>query len=224
MTGVIFDIDGTVLDSMGIWDNLGEYYLRTLGKKPEKYLGRILYPMSLEESAAYLKSKYGLSESESAIREGFLRIVDRFYREEVQPVPGAVEFVRALAERGIPVIAATTGDPDQLMAAFVRLGIDRNLSRIITCMELHTSKRETLIYREAARRLGTRLEETWVFEDMEIGVRSAKEAGCHVCAVTGASSETESGKTGMSGIADLTVPDFADRDRIFRAMGLKLQP
>lgn len=224
MTGTILDIDGTILDSMKIWDSLGERYLHLLGKKAEMGLGRILYPMSLEESAAYLKTNYGLSQSEAEIQSGFMHIADQFYREEVQPVPGAVEFVRALAKREIPVIAATTGDPDQLRAAFVRLGIDGELSGIVTCLELHTTKRETLIYREAARRLGARPEETWVFEDMEIGVRSAKAAGCHVCAVTGVSSEAESGKAGMSEIADLTVPDFMDRERIFHAMGLKLQP
>ena len=58
ITGAIFDIDGTLIDSMKIWDNLGERYLLKLGIQPKANLSRVLYPMTLNESCLYLKNHY----------------------------------------------------------------------------------------------------------------------------------------------------------------------
>ena len=57
----IFDVDGTLLDSMGIWEDAGARYLRGIGIEPEEGLGEILFPMTIEEGAAYVKEHYGLS-------------------------------------------------------------------------------------------------------------------------------------------------------------------
>ena len=70
--GMIFDADGTLLDSMPIWDDLGVRYLKELGVEAEPGLPEILFRMSLEESAAYMKRTYGLSQTEEEIRRGVL--------------------------------------------------------------------------------------------------------------------------------------------------------
>ena len=67
--GVIFDVDGVLLNSMPIWENLGELYLRSLGVEAEKDLGEILFTMSLEEGADYLISQYGLNKTPEEIVE-----------------------------------------------------------------------------------------------------------------------------------------------------------
>ena len=73
--GVIFDVDGTLLDSMSIWEDAGARYLKSLGAEPEENLGKILYPMTIEEAAAYLKKQYHLEWEESRIVQGILDTV-----------------------------------------------------------------------------------------------------------------------------------------------------
>ena len=105
--GMIFDADGTLLDSMPIWDDLGVRYLKELGVEAEPGLPEILFRMSLEESAAYMKRTYGLSQTEEEIRRGVLAKLEDFYVNEVQAKPGASEYLRALHKRQIPMMIAT---------------------------------------------------------------------------------------------------------------------
>ena len=85
----VFDIDGTLLDSMPFWDFLGERYLRKRGELPEPGLRDILFPMTVEEGVHYLKTAYYLPDSEGAIRNGLYRIAEKFYREEAALKKGA---------------------------------------------------------------------------------------------------------------------------------------
>lgn len=176
--GVIFDIDGTLLDSMGIWADVGARYLtEQAGVTPEPGLGKILYPMSLEEGAAYVKERYGLAESPEQIKKGVLEIVKKFYYEEAPLKEGAEEFLKTLEEKRIPVVAATSGDMDLALAAFQRLGIGGYFRDVLTCSQVGAGKDSPLIYQKAAKLLDIRPEETLVVEDALFAVKTAKAAG-----------------------------------------------
>lgn len=86
--GVIFDVDGTLLDSMGIWDDIGGKYLRRLGIEPELELKDILFTMSIEEGAAYVDEHYHLGKGPEEVAKGVADIIRDFYYEEVQLKPG----------------------------------------------------------------------------------------------------------------------------------------
>ena len=73
--GTIFDLDGVLLDSMGIWEDLGARYLRRLHITPEPGLNEVLFPMSMEQGAAYLKAHYPLQQSEAEICGGIARML-----------------------------------------------------------------------------------------------------------------------------------------------------
>ena len=83
--GVIFDFDGTLFDSMFIWDTAGETYLRAIGKVPEEELQSKLKPMSLYQSAAYIRACYSIPMSTEEIMEGINRTVEDFYFHTVEP-------------------------------------------------------------------------------------------------------------------------------------------
>lgn len=183
MKAAIFDADGTILDSMPIWQELGDRYLAQRGVRPEPGLGDILYPMSLEEGCAYLKRRYGLPESPAEIGKGVEEILAAFYRAEVPLKPGAGDYLQRLHERGIPMLIATSSRREPLQWAFQRLGIDGFFREILTCQELHTTKRDPDIYLEGARRLGTKPEDTAVFEDVLYGILAAKRAGFETYAI-----------------------------------------
>ncbi len=87
--GAIFDLDGVLLDSMGIWEGLGARYLRRLRITPEPGLNEILFPMSMEQGAAYLKARYPLQQSEAEICCGIAQMLEDYYVREVPAKPGA---------------------------------------------------------------------------------------------------------------------------------------
>ena len=99
--GAIFDVDGTLLDSMPIWENASERFLEGLGIEAEPGLNEIMFRMSLDEGAAYLRSAYNLAMTDQEIKEGVLGVIRDFYFYKAQPKPGALEFLQELKERHI---------------------------------------------------------------------------------------------------------------------------
>lgn len=175
--GAIFDVDGTLLDSMEIWENAGARYLRGIGIVPEENLSEILYPMTMAEGAAYVKERYSLSAALDEIIQGVLDAVRDFYFYEVRLKPGVKEFLAGMAERGILMAAATASYREHIETAFRRLGIDGYFGRIFTCAEVGAGKRYPLIYEKAAEYLGAKPGELLVFEDVLYAVETAKRAG-----------------------------------------------
>ena len=144
--GMIFDIDGTLLDSMPIWYDLGERYLRSLDIMPQSDLGCTLNSMTLEEGIMYLRSQYDLKQSPSQIRHDLKGIMDVFYRREVQTKPGVKAFLRTCHGRNIPMVLVTVGDAELAQAALMRNGIWQYFAGLLTCEAFHTNKHAPCIY------------------------------------------------------------------------------
>lgn len=179
----IFDVDGTLLDSMGIWDDAGKQYLKSVGVQPKPGLSEILFTMTIEEAAAYLKKEYRLTQSEQQIRRGALDILRDFYYYEAPLKERAKELLEELHCRNIPMAAATSSERGYVEAAFARLGILNYFARIYTCTEVGAGKQNPLIYQMACRFLDAKPQETAVFEDALYAVKTAKEAGFYTVAV-----------------------------------------
>ena len=186
--GMIFDADGTLLDSMPIWDDLGARYLKGIGIEAEPGLSEILFCMSLEESAAYMKRTYGLSQTEEEIRNGVLAKLDDFYVNEVQAKPGVSEFLRTLHERKVPMMIATSSSRHHIEAAMRRLGFLDYFAGIITCEEVGSGKSRPDIYLKCAEAIGLPPEEVCVVEDVIHAVRTANAAGFPTAGVYDAAS------------------------------------
>lgn len=206
LKGAIFDADGTLLDSMPIWQALGQRYLAIHGIIAEQGLSDILYAMSLEESSCYLKETYGLSDSIERITGEILALIRSFYMDEVTLKEGVIDYLRYLHERKIPMIVATSNDKSLLHNAFARLQIDEYFQDILTCGELNASKSEPTIYLRAAQKIGTTTEETVVFEDVLHGIQGAKKAGFITVAVADDSNRLE--REQLSHTADYFIRDF----------------
>lgn len=181
--GVIFDVDGTLLDSMEIWEDVGARYLRRIGLKPEKDLGKILYPMTIDEGAKYVKERYRLSSSPDEIIQGVLDTVRDFYFYEAPVKPGVKELLLWMKKKNIPMTAATASDREHIKAAFKRLGIDGYFKCIFTCSEVGAGKHHPLIYERAAAYLGAEPGEILVFEDALYALMTAKKAGFYTVGV-----------------------------------------
>lgn len=178
----IFDLDGTVLDSSGVWDGLAERFLRGRGISPEQGLSDLLGSMTMQEGCRYLKAAYSLPDSPEQIQQSLLAIIEGFYRNECRLKPGAAQLLAELRGLGIPFAAATAGDKALSAAALERLGILDMFAGILTCDE-YGGKDRPEIFLAAAGLLGAVPEETAVFEDSFHAVMSAKSAGFVTAAV-----------------------------------------
>ena len=123
MGGVILDIDGTVLDSMSIWQDAGVRYLASQQIEAEPGLAEKIYYMSIPEAALYMRTRYGLERSVEEISQGIKDVVREFYYYEAPLKAGVKEFLQKMSDRKIPVVAATASDEDHLEHAFTRLGV-----------------------------------------------------------------------------------------------------
>lgn len=205
LRGAIFDFDGTLFDSMSIWDTAGEKYLRSAGKTPEENLQQTLKTMSLRQSACYLRQRYALQQSVEEIMDGVNRTVEDFYFYQAQPKPGVMALLEELRRRGTALCIATATDRYQIDAALRRCGMDGFFREIFTCTGVGHGKDEPAIFEQALGFLGTQKEETPVFEDAFHGARTAKAAGFPLIGVYDAH---ESRQAELQALSDCYLRDF----------------
>lgn len=181
--GAIFDADGTLLDSMEIWEKVTPDYLAKRGHTLTVEMEKKLYSMSLEEGTEYIHDLFGLSETPEQIKAEILATIEDFYKNIVPLKPGVYEYVKKLAAENIPMCVASAGNKELMEAAFTRLGLLQHFKAIITCTELNVNKSVPDIFNKARDILGTKTEETAVFEDSLVAVKTAKAAGFIVVGV-----------------------------------------
>lgn len=181
--GAIFDLDGTLLDSMPVWNTLASAYLRTIGETPRADADAAVRSFSLQQAARYFQTEYGVALSEESIVDGVKALVRHFYETEVQPKPGVSAFLQQLSRQGVKMCIATATDAQLARTALTRCGLMHFFAEIITCDEVGAGKDQPLIYREALTRLATSGVETIVFEDACYALETAKADGFITVAV-----------------------------------------
>lgn len=187
-TGAIFDLDGTILDSMMIWDNAGEMFLNSIGIKAESGLGKIMFSMSMTKGAGFLKDRYDLGLTVEEIVAGINCTIEDFYYNQVQLKDGAEQLLRNMKQAGIKMTAATSSDRQIVVGALKRLRVLNCFEKIFTCTEIGAGKEKPDIYLAAAEYMGILPKDTWVFEDALHAIRTAKSAGFRTVGIYDASS------------------------------------
>lgn len=206
IAGAIFDMDGTLLDSMGAWYEAGPRYMRSLGMTPPPELSDDLLRMNLVESAEHVRS-LGVNKPVDEIQDGINSMMDEFYANQVRARPGVREFLLQLRRAGVRICVATASDRYQVETALASAGIDNFIERIFTCTELHTGKHEPLIFNVAREFMGTDIAASWVFEDARHAAETARRAGYKVCAVYDPS---EPDQSGLRAAADIYIKSFEE--------------
>lgn len=179
----IFDMDGTLLDSMPAWAHLGRNYLIREHITPPADLEKIIDPMTLQESAAYFQT-LGLDKKTDDIVEEIMSFLREQYRLSIPAKPGMLPLLDVLSKRQNSILCVlTTSEKDCAIQAFKRLHVLSYFTDIYTSEELGLSKRTGEIYQTVCAHYGVSCADTVVFEDALYAIQSAKAAGCYVYAI-----------------------------------------
>ena len=181
--GAIFDLDGTILDSMFIWDTISEDYLRSLGVEPKENLAETFKTYTLEQAAEYYRNNYGIKLSTQEIVDGINNMVKDIYRTKVTLKPGISDFLKRLQCLGVKMCIATATDRAIVDDVLKCLNVRDYFSEIFTCAQVGYNKETPEIYRQALKFLGTKKAETVVFEDVFHALKTAKKDGFKIAAV-----------------------------------------
>ena len=206
--GVIFDIDGVILDSLSIWTDLGARYLKSKGREPKEGLAETLFSMSMEQGAEYLAEEYSLGLDTDEVFKGLCDMLRDFYYYEVKAKHGAAHLIEEFKRDGMKITAATSSPREYVEKALARNGLLDNFEKIFTSSETGSSKHSPKIYDDAASFMRTKPEETFVFEDSLYALKTAAAAGYIAVGVFDA--EGESDQEGMKETAQIYLKSLED--------------
>ena len=180
---VIFDFDGTMADSLWVWDDIDERFCEQYGLVlPDTYLDDI-NALSFEETAVFFREDLGLDMSVEEICEKFNELAFDSYAKDVNINPGVKKYLDILSERGVKITIATSLSWPLLEATLIHNGILDYIDDIAFCDECKNGKTESDVYLLAASRVGAKPRECLVFEDISAGLKSARRCGMTACAV-----------------------------------------
>lgn len=180
---VIFDLDGTLIDSMWIWDKIDTDYLTELGfEKPNNLKDEICH-LSFEQTACYFKDKFKISTSINDIMNTWHNMAYNHYKNTIKLKEGVIEFLNILKEKNIKIALATSSSPKLLEVSLKSNGIYDFFDVITTTDEVDRGKDYPDIYLLSAKKLSVAPENCIVFEDILPAVKGALSAGMKVVAI-----------------------------------------
>lgn len=181
--GVIFDLDGTILDSMSAWDGIGLRFLQQNNIDPPEDLEQRLKVMSYVDSAQYFIEELGLNLTVEEIGTGINAMLEKQYLETIPLKEGVEEVLQKLRDQNIKMCVATATNGELSKKALKRLGILHFFEDIISCEDLKSSKTEPVIYYKAIEVLGLQPEDVVIVEDALHCIETCKKAGFKVIGV-----------------------------------------
>ena len=183
MKGAIFDVDGTILDSMGIWVDIDTAFFASHNIKITPEQSAQYQDMTFEESLQQMQRDYLPDMSEAEMRRELMQMAADAYANTIPAKPGVCEFIRRLHDDGIKIAVATSGFKELCQSAFKRLGIFDIIETYAFSSEVGCNKSNPDIYLLAAKRLNLPPAECTVYEDIITGIMSAGAAGFKTVAV-----------------------------------------
>lgn len=189
--GAIFDLDGTLLDSMGIWAKIDERFLSKRGiVLPNDYVEKVT-PMNYDDAAAYTIARFSLPEAKKDVIKDWIELSKEAYESEIRLKPYAETYLRQLKSQGVKLAVATAQTEELYRPALQNNGVLDLFDAFADLSEVTRGKGFPDIYLLAAQRIGLKSEDCAVFEDISSGIRGAKAGGFFTCGVYDFYSEYE---------------------------------
>ena len=206
--GAIFDLDGTLIDSMWIWEKIDVDFLTENGHAVPENLKDEINHLSFQETAVYFKNRFNLEASIEEILARWHEIAIGEYSNNVNLKAGVLEFLDYLKAKDIKIALATSNSHDLLMPALNHTGITNYFDAITTTGEVSKGKNNPDVYLLTAKKLGVKPENCIVFEDILEAVSGAKKANMKVVAMYDKSAEYQ--KYDLIALTDKYIYDFKE--------------
>lgn len=208
---VLFDLDGTLVDSMWLWKDVDIEFLMTRGVVLPEDLDVFqdkLEGMGFTETAVFFKETFRLGESVNEIKTVWIKMAEEKYSREVPLKPGVLEFLKELKKRKIKMGICSSNSRELIEKVLKAHGIENYFDCITTCCEVPKSKPEPDVYKKTAEKLSVDAENCLVFEDVPMGILAGKRAGMKVCAVDDAFSRKQEKE--KRALADWYIKDYCE--------------
>ena len=183
ITGAIFDMDGTLMNSMDYWAVAASEYLRSKGITPFDYDDKHFLEDGMRVWYQSAVENHGLTEPYETVAGDIYAIMDKYYNNDVKLKDGVPEMLQRLKAHGVKMCIASATDKEYVEKILTRLGIIDYFSEIFTSRSVGLGKRYPLIYEKALEFLGTDRETTYVFEDAHYAICTCRNNGFKVVGV-----------------------------------------
>ena len=206
---VIFDLDGTLVDSMWMWKSIDVEYLGRKGiAVPEdiQAFQEELEGMGFTETAVFFKKRFQIEDSLEEIKKTWIFMAEEKYCNEVPLKAGVREFLEELRNRNIRIGISSSNSRELIQAVLKAHGIAEYFDCITTCCEVPNSKPAPDVYLKTAEGLQAEPKDCLVFEDVPMGIMAGKNAGMQVCAVEDAYSKRQEAEKRR--LADYYIEDY----------------
>ena len=185
--GAIFDMDGTLVDSLMFWNimwgEIGKVFLDNPNFKPSETVDKQVRTMILSDVADHIVKACNLPIDQTAFLKFLRDRIEVFYRHDVKAKTGAVELLEALKEKGIPLCLASASGMHDLKIALESCGLTDYFDVVLSCADIGVGKDKPDIYKLALDRMGLSAEEVCVFEDSFVALETAEALGCQTVGV-----------------------------------------
>lgn len=203
---IIFDLDGTLIDSMNVWSDIDKEFFKMHDLPFEEDYQKEIGHKGLKEIAAYTKTRYNLKESEDEIVTIWLDMAKEAYAYKIPLKEGVKSFLEYLQSKNIKMGIATSNSLELTELVLKHHDIYKYFSKVVTVNELKTNKGSPDIYLHISDSFGLVPSECIVFEDLLTGIRTAKKAGYKVVGVKEISSLDKEKE--IREIADLYISNY----------------
>lgn len=206
---IIFDVDGTLIDSMWIWENIDELFLEKYHlEKPEGF-HEGMEGMSYSETAQYFLDLFpSLPHTREELEQEWYDMAYEIYTTQMELKKGAYDFIKTMHENGIKLGIATSNNRELAEGTLKNNKVLEYMSSIWTSCEAGAGKPNPAVYLNVAKDLGVNPEKCLVFEDVSNGILAGKNAGMKVCAVDDRFSRNQEEKKRQ--LADYYIQNYDD--------------
>ena len=180
---IIFDLDGTLIDSMPVWKEIGKNYLSRYGFKITKDLDDRIKRQTLPETALCFKEIFDIPKTIDEIVIEIIEMVAEQYANTIPLKPFVKQYLEKEKQKNTKMCILTASEPSYILAAMKRLDILHYFDFIATCTEMGLTKNDSQAFIKTMQRLGGNKQNTIIFEDALYAIRSAKKGGFYVVAV-----------------------------------------